>query len=87
MPPKLPPVPGSVTTHSWKDEWFTIVLSLPILLAFCGRWGAGVATMGFAALAQAPGWYVGCVVTALCASFGTRYLFGSLGLKGPKPRS
>ena len=27
------------TQSSWKDEWLTILFSLPLILCFCGDWG------------------------------------------------
>ena len=24
---------------SWKDEWLTILFSIPLILSFCGEWG------------------------------------------------
>ena len=24
---------------SWKDEWLTLLFSIPLILAFCGDWG------------------------------------------------
>lgn len=59
---------------SWKDEWFTILLSVPLILAFMGPWGAGVVGAGFAVLATMPDWYMGAVLTAIAASFGVRAL-------------
>ena len=30
--------------NSWKDEWLTILFSVPLVLAFCGEWGRQVVT-------------------------------------------
>jgi hypothetical protein len=27
------------TQNSWKDEWITLLFSIPLILAFCGDWG------------------------------------------------
>ena len=34
---------------SWKDEWLTILFSIPLILAFCGDWGRNIVAEGFAA--------------------------------------
>ena len=36
--------------NSWKDEWLTILFSIPLILAFCGDWGRQIVAEGFAAL-------------------------------------
>ena len=38
------------TQSSWKDEWLTILFSLPLILCFCGDWGRQIVTDGFIAL-------------------------------------
>ena len=58
--------------NSWKDEWLTILFSIPLILSFCGEWGRTVTEQGFAALEVMPSWYqytLGCIVAA---SFGIR---------------
>ena len=60
------------TQHSWKDEYLTLIISIPLILCFCGEWGREAAHNGFLALQQAPDFYkytLGCVVAA---SFGIR---------------
>ena len=57
---------------SWKDEYITILMSLPIIVCFTGETGRDIVFDGFAALEQAPDWFIlswGCVVAA---SFGIR---------------
>ena len=68
---------ASATGKSWKDEWFSILLSLPLL---------GVAysviiddpqiiarvNEGFAALNQLPEWYQYLLFIAVSASFGLK---------------
>jgi hypothetical protein len=65
--------------NSWKDEWFTIILSIPAILAFVKfNWGwvsfdgPAVIADGFASLAQAPDWYLGAFGLAVAAAFGMR---------------
>ena len=38
------------TQNSWKDEWITLLFSIPLILAFCGDWGNNIVQAGFAAL-------------------------------------
>jgi hypothetical protein len=45
------------TQSSWKDEWLTILLSLPFLLCFISDTTREMAFAGFQALEQAPRWY------------------------------
>ena len=57
---------------SWKDEWLTLLFSIPLILAFCGDWGRGVVADGFAALAGMPQWYQVALGAIVSASFATR---------------
>ena len=41
---------------SWKDEWFVIVLSIPLVLAFVPG-TEGWVDSGFQQLSKAPDWY------------------------------
>ena len=57
---------------SWKDEWLTIIFTIPLILSFCGDWGRQIVHDGFMSLQQMPDWYqisLGCIVAA---SFGIR---------------
>lgn len=56
---------------SWKDEWFTILLSIPAVMAFIPGLAQYVG-MGFDELAKAPEWYLGAFGLAVAASFGMR---------------
>lgn len=60
--------------HTWKDEWYVVLFSMPLILAFLGPWGAGITNSGFAALATMPEWYFYCLGTAVSATFGMRRL-------------
>lgn len=66
--------------HSWKDEYLTLLLSLPMILAFFGTWGRQVVSDGFAAIATAPDWYKVSFLAAIAASFGIRALVNKFGL-------
>ncbi len=61
---------GSQT--SWKDEWLTILFSIPLILAFCGEWGRGVVADGFTALEQMPSYYQYTLGVIVSASFAVR---------------
>ena len=56
---------------SWKDEWFVIILSIPLVL--CWIPGAeGWVDRGFEQLNKAPDWYFYSLGLAISASFGVR---------------
>lgn len=59
---------------SWKDEYWTIVLSIPMILCFFGPRAVAVVRDGFAALAMTPAWYQGTVLAAVGGAFGLRAL-------------
>jgi hypothetical protein len=54
---------------SWKDEYWTIVLSIPMILCFL-PFLAGYVEQGFNALMTTPDWYRYAVLTAIAAAFG-----------------
>ncbi len=68
---------ADATNQSWKDEWFTILLSLPILAIIYGvvmndpdiidRVG-----LAFSQLNALPEWYQYLLYLAVFASFGIR---------------
>ena len=57
---------------SWKDEWFTIVLSIPAVLCFINEEWANHVKMGFRALQETPEWYQWAFLGAIVASFGLK---------------
>ena len=57
--------------HSWKDEWLTILFSIPLILAFI----PGMETVvqnGFDQLNRMPQWYQYSLGVIVAASFGVR---------------
>jgi hypothetical protein len=62
-----------IRNSGWKDEYWTIVLSAPVILVFIPFFQPYVAG-GFASLEQAPEWYLVAVGTAIAAAFGVRPL-------------
>ena len=57
---------------SWKDEWLTILFSVPLVLCFTGEWGRQTVADGFAALESMPEWYQYTLGVIVAASFGVR---------------
>lgn len=60
---------------SWKDEFWTIIFSIPLVLAFIdipGFNGPQIAKDGFAAFKEMPEWYQYTLVTMVLAAFGIR---------------
>jgi len=63
---------ADATVTSWKDEWLTLLFSIPLILVFCGDWGREIVANGFAALETMPTWYQYTLGTIVAASFGVR---------------
>jgi cobalamin synthase len=57
---------------SWKDEWLTILFSIPLVLVFVGDAGREIVANGFAALETMPEWYQYTLGVIVAASFGIR---------------
>ena len=60
------------TQKSWKDEWITLLFSIPLILAFCGDWGNQVVQAGFTSLEAMPTWYQYSLGGIVSASIGMR---------------
>ena len=56
---------------SWKDEWLTILFSIPLILAFIPGMEE-VVSNGFAQLQAMPQWYQYSLGVIVAASFGVR---------------
>ena len=65
-------VMAQASSNSWKDEWLTILFSIPLILSFCGEWGRHITEQGFAALEVMPNWYQYTLGVIVAASFGVR---------------
>jgi len=68
------------TQNSWKDEWITLLFSIPLILAFCGDWGNQIVQAGFTSLEAMPKWYQYSLGGIVSASIGMRSVskfFGS----------
>jgi hypothetical protein len=57
---------------SWKDEWLTILVSIPLILAFTGH--EDIVERGFAALETMPSFYKNAVAVVFAASFGVQQM-------------
>ena len=56
---------------SWKDEWLTILFSIPLILAFIPGMEE-VVTNGFIQLSRMPEWYQYSLGVIVAASFGIK---------------
>jgi hypothetical protein len=68
-------------TGSWKDEYLTLLLSAPMILAFLGDWGRTSVAEGFKAISGVPEWYMMSFMVVVAASFGIRAFANRFGLK------
>jgi hypothetical protein len=62
---------AKASSDSWKDEWLTILFSIPLILAFipgCEE----VVSSGFQQLKMMPEWYRYSLGVIVAASFGVR---------------
>ena len=65
--------------QSLKDEWLTLLFSIPLILAFCGDWGRQIVADGFTALEAMPEYYqytLGIIVSASFGIKGATKMFG-----------
>jgi len=60
-------------SHSWKDEWFTVILSIPAIMCFFPEMVIHVEN-GFIALEKMPEFYQYWLSIAVCTSFGIRII-------------
>lgn len=58
-------------SKSWKDEWLTLLVSIPLIMAFIPGLAPYVAA-GFTVLANTPAWYQGLVSLVFAAAFGVK---------------
>lgn len=70
----------SIENSSWKDEFWTIILSIPMILCFIPGF-EGYVVMGFAALENVPDWYQYAVGIAISSAFGVRKFADFMKLK------
>lgn len=65
---------------SWKDEWLTLLLSIPFIMCFI-PYTQKIVLDGFAVLSTTPEWYQYCFIGIVVASFGLRSWFRKHGIK------
>ena len=62
---------------SWRDEWFTVLLSIPLIIVFISifadkpEWIAKLKE-GFMTLDELPDWYIWALMAAIASSFGLK---------------
>jgi hypothetical protein len=62
---------AQIQNSGWKDEWFTILFSVPLVIAFFPGL-VPYLVAGFQALEQMPVWYKAYLGAAVTASFGLK---------------
>lgn len=62
---------ASNSEHSWKDEFWTVIFAIPLVLCFIPEATIYV-ERGFEALDKTPDWYRYCLLTLVGASVGVR---------------
>ena len=62
---------AQVNSSGWRDEFFTIMFSLPLVMAFIPSM-VGYVNAGFAVLATMPVWYKAFLGAAVGSAFGLR---------------
>ena len=70
----------SIQNSGWKDEWFTVILSIPAILCFVPGL-ADYVRAGFGALSTTPEWYQWAFLVAVSSSFGYKKLADWMQLK------
>ena len=70
----------SINNSGWKDEWFTLLLSIPAVLCFVPGM-VGYVKDGFLALEKCPEWYRYAFLVAVASSFGYKKLADFMSLK------
>jgi hypothetical protein len=61
----------SIGNSGWKDEYLTIVLTIPAILCFFPA-GAPIVTAGFVALSACPVWYQWGLSIVIGSAFGVK---------------
>lgn len=67
----------SLENSGWKDEWLTIILSIPLVLVFFPMMVEEIMA-GFAALEQTPEWYRAAIGVMIASAFGYQKIAGAL---------
>lgn len=70
----------SIEKSGWRGEWFTLLLSLPVVLCFVPG-GDHYVYKGFASLEKTPEWFRWAFMVAVGSSFGYRKLCDFMSFK------
>lgn len=70
----------SLDNSGWKDEWFVILLSIPMILCFIPG-GSYYVEQGFRALELTPRWYQWALMVAIGSSFGYKKICDFMSFK------
>lgn len=62
---------AGASATSWKDEWLTLLISIPLVMAFIPELASFV-DVGFDVLERTPEWYQMMVGVVFAASFGLK---------------
>ena len=62
---------AEASKNSWKDEWLTIVFSVPLIFVFIPDMVPHIQA-GFDALSTLPAWYHEILMVIVLASFGVK---------------
>ncbi|MNQ48938.1 hypothetical protein D3C85_628260 [compost metagenome] len=76
-------VQAEASKASWKDEWLTILISIPMILAFIPGMKDEVMN-GFSVLEACPIWYQYLIGVVFAASFGIKKVTDIFAVRGPK---
>lgn len=70
----------SLDNSGWKDEFWTVVISMPLILAWC-PWTADWVTHGFETFATMPDWYQIAFGICVSSAFGFKKFAEIMSLK------
>jgi hypothetical protein len=70
----------SISNSGWKDEYWTLILSIPAIMCFIPGMDVYVRA-GFASLTDCPEWYQWAVGIAIGSAFGIRKFADFMSLK------
>ena len=71
----------SIQNNGWKDEFWTLVIALPLVACFVPGWAVHVRA-GFEALsASTPEWYQWAILISIGSAFGVRRITEFMKLK------
>jgi len=63
--------------YTWKDEWFVILFSIPLIGAFVPGMDIYI-LKGFEVLSKTPEWYRWLLAGIVVATFGLRWMFSKI---------